>query len=95
MIPIFLRCDNLNWKRDVFLGNVERGDIYNVDEGLAFLPRCRRQCTRNRCRPIDFVSLIENWLITNDDARKANFRVYYYRSSKHLKQIKRASRPGE
>lgn len=46
-------------------------------------------------RPIDFVSLIENWLITNDDARKANFRVYYYRSSKHLKQIKRASRPGE
>lgn len=24
-IPIFLRYDNLNWKRDVFLGNVEEG----------------------------------------------------------------------
>ena len=24
-IPIFLRYDNLNWKRDVFLGNVKEG----------------------------------------------------------------------
>lgn len=68
-IPIFLRYDAI-WIGNAmcFLATSRRDIYYNVDEDPAF-----RFSTTLHTKPIDFVSLIENWPITNDDARKANW----------------------
>lgn len=51
-----------------FLATSRKDIYYNVDEDPAF-----RFSTTLHMKPIDFVLLIENWPITNDDARKANW----------------------